>query len=418
MPWKVFPSGDQYCVHELKADGSKGERVACHATREKADNQLAALYSSEKGIGTSDFSEVAVCSKPQLARFSVKEVGGQLRWIAHYSNNVRDNDTPPEILSAEGHRKFVYLVDKGYVPYPELWIWHQPEWRIGRADWLAIDQKDNVVFALASGYFFEEAEEFGRSFAKMNDVAMSHGMYPSSIERDHADDSILTGWITGELTVLPREFAANKLTNYKAGEIQEESDMTVNANKRKQLQELWPGLGDQVLDLIESHNAETAQKAKEMGLETKESEEEETEEVTETEETETKEADAEETAQEEEETTEQKGVDVEMLAAALVAIDERLSTVEKAAASNEEVAEVLKALSERMEAVEEGVNEVKEADRTPLANQVASILANKTVVGKQETQVDGRTTLGKDAPKETKSEEENGLFFMPWVNGS
>lgn len=437
MPWKVFKSGDEYCVHKLNPDESKGEKEGCHPTRAEADDHKQALYASEKGIGLfgSNGTDV-VHSQPQLAHFAVvKGANDQLRWIAHYSNNVRDNDNPPEILSAEGHRRFIYLVDKGLVPYPELWVWHQPEWKIGRADWLAIDQKGEYTFALASGYFFEEAKDVGLALAEVGDIAMSHGMYPSSIERDQTDNSILTGFISGEVTVLPRDWAANKLTSYTAGAGQEEKDtMTVKAEKRKHLEQLWPGLGGDILDLIETRNAETAQKAKEMGLETKETEEEVDDDVSNAVDS-TKETDAEEETPEEggetaetksgestegdggdPEATEQKGVTVEMLASALVAIDERLSSVEKATSEIETVAQSVKAIADRVEAVEEGFDEVKDLDRTPLANQVASILSNSSVVGKDATKVDGRTKLGKDAPEETKSEE--GFFFDAWLNGS
>lgn len=47
MPWKVFPENGQHCVHKLNPDGSRGARVACHASRSEAMAQMAALYASE-----------------------------------------------------------------------------------------------------------------------------------------------------------------------------------------------------------------------------------------------------------------------------------------------------------------------------------------------------------------------------------
>lgn len=47
MPYKVQKDGDQYCVHKENADGSIGERVACHDTESKAESQVRALYASE-----------------------------------------------------------------------------------------------------------------------------------------------------------------------------------------------------------------------------------------------------------------------------------------------------------------------------------------------------------------------------------
>lgn len=46
MPWKVYADGNQFCVHKQNADGSKGEKVACHPSKEKADAQLRALYAN------------------------------------------------------------------------------------------------------------------------------------------------------------------------------------------------------------------------------------------------------------------------------------------------------------------------------------------------------------------------------------
>ena len=46
MPWKVYTDGSQFCVHKLNEDGSKGEKVACHATKDKAEAQMRALYRS------------------------------------------------------------------------------------------------------------------------------------------------------------------------------------------------------------------------------------------------------------------------------------------------------------------------------------------------------------------------------------
>ena len=46
MPYKVFKDGDQFCVHKLNADDSKGEQVkgGCHPTRAEAMQHKEALY--------------------------------------------------------------------------------------------------------------------------------------------------------------------------------------------------------------------------------------------------------------------------------------------------------------------------------------------------------------------------------------
>lgn len=47
MPYKIVKTDSEYCVHKENADGSIGEKVACHATKATADDQVKALYASE-----------------------------------------------------------------------------------------------------------------------------------------------------------------------------------------------------------------------------------------------------------------------------------------------------------------------------------------------------------------------------------
>lgn len=47
MPYKIFKEGDEYCVHKENADGSKGDRIGCHSTREKALSQQRAILANE-----------------------------------------------------------------------------------------------------------------------------------------------------------------------------------------------------------------------------------------------------------------------------------------------------------------------------------------------------------------------------------
>ena len=48
MPWKVFVSGSQYCIHKLTDAGEQGEKVSCHDSEDDANKQVRALYASEK----------------------------------------------------------------------------------------------------------------------------------------------------------------------------------------------------------------------------------------------------------------------------------------------------------------------------------------------------------------------------------
>lgn len=48
MPYKVYKTGDRFCVHKENADGSKGKRMGCHDSAGKARAQQKALYASEE----------------------------------------------------------------------------------------------------------------------------------------------------------------------------------------------------------------------------------------------------------------------------------------------------------------------------------------------------------------------------------
>jgi hypothetical protein len=47
MPYQVYKSGEKYCVHKKNPDGSKGKRIACHDSENKAKRQMRAIYASE-----------------------------------------------------------------------------------------------------------------------------------------------------------------------------------------------------------------------------------------------------------------------------------------------------------------------------------------------------------------------------------
>jgi hypothetical protein len=46
MPWKTFEEDGRYCVHKLKADESKGEKLKCYDSKSDADDYVKALYAN------------------------------------------------------------------------------------------------------------------------------------------------------------------------------------------------------------------------------------------------------------------------------------------------------------------------------------------------------------------------------------
>ena len=218
---------------------------------------------------------------------------GQYRWLARYSNNFIDDDNPPEIISRESHVGFIEKVEKGLSKYPELWLWHVPEWKLGQADWLAWDDSGTVVpsgtmrngssdvpsgtvvpsgYALAAGHFYKGREAIAEWLTKQDKFAVSHGMSKVSIVRDPSDPRIIVEHETREISPLPATAAANKRTGFYVFTEEnqgEKENMAIPGDKRKTLIEKW-GLTDAQLEAIEQLNANEAKQADAAQVERKE----------------------------------------------------------------------------------------------------------------------------------------------------
>jgi hypothetical protein len=200
---------------------------------------------------------------------------GQYRWLARYSNNFIDDDNPPEIISRESHVGFIEKVEKGLSKYPELWLWHVPEWKLGQADWLAWDDSGTVVpsgYALAAGHFYKGREAIAEWLTKQDKFAVSHGMSKVSIVRDPSDPRIIVEHETREISPLPATAAANKRTGFYVFTEEnqgEKENMAIPGDKRKTLIEKW-GLTEAQLEAIEQLNANEAKQADAAQVERKE----------------------------------------------------------------------------------------------------------------------------------------------------
>lgn len=207
--------------------------------------------------------------KDESSMMAFKDSEGQWVWFARYSNNFRDDDLTPEIISEGSHRQFVDAVDKGLAPYPELWLWHVKEWKIGRANWLAYD---DAGFALAAGYFNKGCEQVAEWLSEQKEIAVSHGMPVKSIVRDPNDSTVIVQHRTSEISPLPVWAAANMITSLISSRRKsrdEEVDM-IPQDKKEALKKM--GLSDELLASVEAMNAEDAAKAVAEGVESKEKE--------------------------------------------------------------------------------------------------------------------------------------------------
>lgn len=188
---------------------------------------------------------------------------GEYRWMTRYSNNFLDDDNPKEIIAEQSHRLFEQDIDKGLAPYPELWLWHVPEWKLGQSDWVAWDDSG---FALAAGHFYPGHEAQAEWLSKQKGWAVSHGMPTDSIERDATNPNIIIRHRTREISLLPLVAAANKRTGFV---VLKETPMAIPDEKKQALIQKW-GLKPELLEELEALNAEDAKKAVAAGVERKE----------------------------------------------------------------------------------------------------------------------------------------------------
>lgn len=329
--------------------------------------------------------------------------GNRWFWFARYSNNFRDRDNPPEIISADSHRRFVERVEKGLAPYPELWLWHVPQWNIGKSSWVGYD---DAGFALAAGYFHKGCGQVAEWLSKQR-FLVSHGMPPSTIRRDESDKSVIIEHESREISPLPAEAAANLLTGFVV-HTKEANNMAIPQKKKDALINQF-GLSEKVLATIESLNETDAEKAVEAGIESKEKNEDgapETEaavaDATQTESVSDETSSEEETTEEASKETEPSGGWRKEVAESMTKFflpilekqNERIEVLENA---------LTKAINELVSLRESDEDKiVKTLQDTPGASLAAMLSQNFRAVGNKEAQVDGRTSLSKQGPKEAE----------------
>jgi hypothetical protein len=336
-----------------------------------------------------------------------KESDDSWKWAARYSNNFRDRDTPPEIISGDSHRRFVELVDKGLAPYPELWLWHGKDWKIGEATWVAYDEVgEDVGFAVAAGHFMPGCEQVAEKLLEQKDVRVSHGMPIETIKRDDDDDTIIVEHETREISPLPAEVAANELTGFVT--IKKEQAMAIPEEKRNVLINDW-GMKPELLARLESMNSEDADEALGKGMEHKDTEDvpEEKQADEDVKEAEVKEEVADEVTEPE---AESENLDLPPT---------RQEVADAVGAILQPFVERVDQLTGRMESLGKAVESVKGRQDDDLADTLKDIPAAslstmlaERVIGNQKVEVKEEDDLNEKKPAEADTKGRTGIPFL------
>jgi hypothetical protein len=186
-----------------------------------------------------------------------KQADGATRFAVWATNNRRDKDRPAQILTEKAHKDFLAYLDANPDKAPELWHWHTPGTRYGKADtW---DYCDG--FMLYSG-LIDEGKEKEAEFGPDETIGVSHGFYQLAHDAtlEHID-----GYRTFEVSDLPLSRAANPYTSYSV--IRKEASMNLSPEKRAYLVKR---MGEQRVAELEQNGDALKQAADALGIEQKE----------------------------------------------------------------------------------------------------------------------------------------------------
>lgn len=168
----------------------------------------------EISIATNQADDIPTDSAVKI----LKNKAGRYVFIGRYSNNFRDNDGVPEIITKDAHRDYAKRVTEGLAPLPELWLYHDDSTRIGKATHVRFDEIDGKGFAMVFGLFDKDKEYIADALMQSDkSLAMSHGYGRNPVIRDRYDKTLITKYTSHEVSIVAPEHAANKLTTFNIG---------------------------------------------------------------------------------------------------------------------------------------------------------------------------------------------------------
>jgi len=201
---------------------------------------------------------------PRLDRSATKQLAiwkenGVWHWAGVYSNNFIDRES--EILSAEAHRDFERACKSGAWDMPELWIYHV-DIPIGVAHTIAYDEIDKGYgVAYVAGTFHPQFSDIAQELSEKESLGMSHGMPVTHIKRDPTNPLVIMSYRSKEVSVLPREHAANLLTTFN---LTKEANKMLNDEQRARFEAM--GLSDSAIESLTATGKNLAEAAIQGGM--------------------------------------------------------------------------------------------------------------------------------------------------------
>lgn len=185
-----------------------------------------------------------------------KDADGVWKWLGIYSNAFEDRHA--EILTSESHQDFAKAFDNGEWSSVQLWPWHLPL-PVGFATVISYDPLTKM--AIAAGEFVQGAEATAEAWSKRDDLGMSHGMPVSELGYDPLYKDHINRYRSHEFTVLPLTKAANLLTDFQS---HKEFKMPIPEDKKNFL--LESGLSEAQVAAFESNMKAKADAGDILGL--------------------------------------------------------------------------------------------------------------------------------------------------------
>ncbi len=178
------------------------------------------------------------------------------KWVSFYTNNFEDKTG--QIFSEKSHDQYIDWLDKGMIPYPELWYWHIPGTKHGQAEW--VGREGHIVIAAGSFDDTPMADLFRKEYNR-NSYRTSHTY--GAPKGGHAD-GVYQAYFTVEISPLPAGKEANAITTF-----MEVKEMPITQEKRDKLAAiLGPELASKTLGDAE----QVSKKLEEAGFKFKEAE--------------------------------------------------------------------------------------------------------------------------------------------------